>query len=104
MEVAEALAQKLAVMHDGEMIAIGKISDFMLEHGAGYTIELQISLPLIESSLLPELDADHYGLFVDSEQEALEILQIMNTHLFNKGEDTAFEFNLELTEGGILQE
>ena len=68
MDVAEALAQKLAVMHNGKMIAIGKISDFMLEHGAGYTIELQINLPLVESSLLPELEAKHYGLFVDSEQ------------------------------------
>lgn len=40
LHVAEALAQKLAVMHDGKLIAVGKISDFMKEYGDGYTVEL----------------------------------------------------------------
>ena len=53
MAVAEALAQKLAVMHDGKIIAIGKISDFMKEHGSGYTVELQISNSILERSFLP---------------------------------------------------
>ena len=55
-------------MHEGKFVAIGSISDFMREHGKGYTIEIQISLPIIKASLLPKLDPYRFtGKFVDSE-------------------------------------
>ena len=102
VEVAEALAQKLAVMHEGKLIAIGKISDFMKQHGAGYTIELQINLPILESSMLPRLDQNRFGLFIDSEDQAVELLRIMQKHLEDLGKETTFNFEEEFDVDGML--
>lgn len=103
VEVAQILAQKLAIMHDGRLIAIGSISDFMREHGAGYTVELQVNVPLLESSFVPRLDQDEFGLFIDNEQQAKQLLRRMQTYLDENGAETAMIFEDEFDQGGLLK-
>lgn len=40
IDVAEALASRMAIMHKGKIKAVGTIGEIMNTHGKGYTIEL----------------------------------------------------------------
>jgi|Transcript_4590 ABC-type multidrug transport system ATPase subunit len=48
-EVAQRIANRVGVMHNGKMVAIGPVSKILEMHGQGFSIEVQANMSQLAS-------------------------------------------------------
>lgn len=73
VEEAELIADKLAIMHQGKLLAVGSVGKIIQTHCQGYTLEIQADIKKLDAQVL--LIKTHESTIFSNSAEALDMLE-----------------------------